>query len=110
MEISFLLFQSHQASSNLYFHPYKGTKYGEFSFDLHLIDDEFLFTGDALRLKSGEIRTFLRFISSDYEKMRKTIEMLAELGNISILFTAHTGFTTNFYKAIEKWKKLKKKD
>ncbi len=76
----------------------------------YLIDDEFLFTGDALRLKNGEVRTFLRFISLDYEKMKRTIESLAELGNISILFTAHNGFTTNFEKAIEKWRKVRRKD
>jgi glyoxylase-like metal-dependent hydrolase (beta-lactamase superfamily II) len=76
----------------------------------YLINDEFLFTGDALRLKKGEVRTFLRFISKDYEKMKRTIERLADLGNISILFTAHNGFTTNFFTAIEKWRKLKRKD
>ena len=71
----------------------------------YLIDEEFLFTGDALRLKKGEVKTFLRIISSDYEKQKRTIENLAGLDNISILFTAHNGFTTNFDKAIEKWKK-----
>ena len=76
----------------------------------YLIDEEFLFTGDTLRLKNEEVKTFLRLISSDYEKQKRTIEMLAELDNISILFTAHNGFTTNFDKAIEKWKKIKRKD
>ncbi|MCE7749332.1 MAG: MBL fold metallo-hydrolase [Candidatus Heimdallarchaeota archaeon] len=76
----------------------------------YIIDEEFLFTGDALRLKKGEVQPFLRIISSDFEKQKRTIEMLAELDNISILFTAHNGFTTNFDKAIENWKKVKRKD
>ncbi|MHA1515303.1 MAG: hypothetical protein ACTSPF_07195 [Candidatus Heimdallarchaeaceae archaeon] len=76
----------------------------------YIVDEEFLFTGDALRLKNGEVKTFLRIISSDFEKQKRTIEMLAELDNISILFTAHHGFTTNFDKAIEKWKKIKWKE
>ena len=74
------------------------------------VDEEFLFTGDALRLKKGEVKPFLRIISLDFKKQLKSIEMLSELNNISILFTAHNGFTTNFDKAIEKWKKAKWKD
>ncbi len=70
----------------------------------YIVDEEFLFTGDVLRLKQGEVKPFLRIISSDFDKQKKSIEMLAELDNISILFTAHNGFTTNFEKAIEKWK------
>lgn len=76
----------------------------------YIIDEEFLFTGDVLRLKKGEVKPFLRIISSDFEKQKRTIEMLAELDNISILFTAHNGFTTNFDKAIEKWKRIRRKD
>lgn len=70
----------------------------------YLIDDEFLFTGDVLRIKNGEIKPFLRIISSDYEKQIESIRKLSQLKNISILFTAHNGFTTNFEKAIENWK------
>ncbi|MCE7743201.1 MAG: MBL fold metallo-hydrolase [Candidatus Heimdallarchaeota archaeon] len=75
-----------------------------------IIDDEFLFTGDALSLKKGEVKPFLRIFSSDYEKQKRTIEMLAELDNITIMFTAHNGFTTNFEEAIGMWKSLKWKD
>ena len=71
---------------------------------VYLVEDEFLFTGDALRIKNGEIKPFLRIISSDYEKQIGSIRKLSQLKNISILFTAHNGFTTNFEKAIENWK------
>ncbi|MHA1199906.1 MAG: MBL fold metallo-hydrolase [Candidatus Heimdallarchaeaceae archaeon] len=70
-----------------------------------IIDEEFIFTGDALRLKKGVVEPFLTIISLDPEKQKRSIEMLSQLGNISILFTAHTGFTVNFDNAIEKWKK-----
>lgn len=75
-----------------------------------IVDEEFLYTGDALRLKKGEVKPFLRIISSDFKKQLKSIEMLSKLDNISILFTAHNGFTTNFEKAIEKWKAARWKD
>ena len=71
---------------------------------VYVIDDEFLFTGDALRLKKGVIKPFLRIISSDFKNQLKSIKKISQIKNISILFTAHNGFTTNFEKAIEDWK------
>lgn len=71
---------------------------------VYLIDDEFLFTGDAIRLKNGAVKPFLRIFSSDFKKQLESIEKISQLKGISILFTAHNGFTTNFEKAIENWK------
>ena len=68
------------------------------------IDEEFLFTGDSMRLKKGLAKPFLRIISSDFDKQIETIKMISNLDNISIMFTAHNGFTTNFEKAMEEWK------
>ncbi len=70
----------------------------------YIVDEEYLFTGNALRLNKSVVKPFLRIISLDFKKQLKSIEMLSQLDNISILFTAHNGFTTNFEKAIENWK------
>ncbi len=77
---------------------------------VYKIDEEFLFTGDAIRLKDGLIKPFLRIISSDYGKQLKSIEKIAELDNITHLFTAHSGYTKDFEKAVSDWRKLKKKE
>ncbi len=69
-----------------------------------LVDNEFLFTGDAIRLKKDMVQPFLRLLSSDYRKQLESIRKISKLKSISIMFTAHNGFTTNFEKAIENWK------
>lgn len=72
----------------------------------YLVDDKFLFTGDALRLKKGIIEPFIRLISSDYEQQINSIKKISQLKNISILLTAHNGITKDFKKAVEKWHNL----
>jgi glyoxylase-like metal-dependent hydrolase (beta-lactamase superfamily II) len=70
----------------------------------YLVDDKFIFTGDALRLKDGIIKPFIRLISSDYKKQLESIKKIAKLKNISILLTAHNGYTKDFSKATKDWK------
>ena len=76
---------------------------------IYRIDDENLFTGDALRLKDGKVTPFLRMISSDYDKQVKSIHMIAELGGVKYMFTAHNGFTDRFWFAIQDWHLVKRK-
>ena len=74
---------------------------------IYQIDDEYLFTGDALRLKKGKATPFLRMISSDYDTQVKSIHMIADLNNIKYVFTAHNGHTNNFEEAFQEWKVTK---
>ena len=70
----------------------------------YLIDDKNLFTGDLLRIKAGEIRPFFKRISIDPVELNESIKKIAQLKNVKMLLTAHTGYTTEFDKLIEKWK------
>ncbi len=70
----------------------------------YLIDDKALFTGDLLRLKSGEIKPFFKRISRDSDELIESIKKVAKIENVKTLLTAHTGYTTEFDKLIEKWK------
>ncbi|MFX1457087.1 MAG: MBL fold metallo-hydrolase [Promethearchaeota archaeon] len=78
-----------------------GHRQGHTSF---LIDNEYLFSGDLLRLKSGKVKPFFKFISSDFDQLLESIRKVAELENVKMLLTSHTGYTTDFKRAIEKWK------
>jgi len=71
---------------------------------IYRIDDEILFTGDALRLKKGVVKPFLRIISSDYNKQVETIQMISKLSNIEYMFTAHNGYTDDFKKSFDEWR------
>ncbi|MFX1477726.1 MAG: MBL fold metallo-hydrolase [Promethearchaeota archaeon] len=70
----------------------------------YLIDNKYLFSGDLLRLKSDEVKPFFKFISSDFTNLRESIRRVAKLENVKMLLTAHAGYTTEFNKAIERWK------
>jgi glyoxylase-like metal-dependent hydrolase (beta-lactamase superfamily II) len=74
----------------------------------YLIDNEYLFTGDLIRLKAHEVKPFFKFISSDFTKLLESIRKVAKLENVKMLLTAHTGYTTEFDKAIENWKQYQK--
>jgi glyoxylase-like metal-dependent hydrolase (beta-lactamase superfamily II) len=70
----------------------------------YLVDDEYLFTGDLLRLKVDEIKPFFKRISSDFEELLESIKKIAKLKNVKMMLTAHTGYTRKFNKLMEKWK------
>jgi len=70
----------------------------------YLIDDEYLFSGDLLRLKAGKVKPFFKFISADFTQLLESLRKVAKIENVKMLLTAHTGYTTEFDKAIEKWK------
>lgn len=68
----------------------------------YLIDDEYLFSGDLLRLKAGVVKPFLKFISADFEQLLESLKKVAKLKNVKMLLTAHSGNTTEVDKAFEK--------
>jgi len=70
----------------------------------YLIDGKYLFSGDLLRLKAGKVKPFFKIISTDFEQLLESIRKVAKIENVKMLLTAHTGYTTEFDKAIEKWK------
>lgn len=66
----------------------------------YLINDKYLFTGDALSLKNGKIDEFNNFFNMESETALKSIEKIKNLKNIDYIFTAHYGFSDNFQQAI----------
>jgi len=61
---------------------------------LYMVDNRYLFTGDALMIKNGNIG--VQPFSMDPELNRKTIERLRDtIENSSFVFTSHYGFMKN---------------
>jgi len=58
----------------------------------YILDDKYLFVGDTLSLKDGQVEMFNSSFNMDDNTQRKSIEKLSELQNIEYVFTAHYGF------------------
>jgi hydroxyacylglutathione hydrolase len=69
----------------------------------YLINDCSLFSGDTLRLVKGKVKPFTWWLNLDCKAMRISIRNLAQLQNIELLATAHTGHTKDFKGAMSDW-------
>jgi glyoxylase-like metal-dependent hydrolase (beta-lactamase superfamily II) len=74
----------------------------------YLVNSSFLFVGDTIVLRDGKVRHFskrhLRDLTHmDLAMQTKSVKKLAQLKNISLMATAHTGFTTEFESAMRDW-------
>jgi len=58
----------------------------------YILDDKYLFVGDTLSLKDGQVEMFNSSFDMDDNTQRKSIEKLSKLQNIEYVFTAHYGF------------------
>lgn len=70
----------------------------------YLIDNVYLFSGDLIRLKEGEVKPFFKFICDDFEEVCNSLKKIANLKNLEMILTPHHGYTTEFDKDLEKWK------
>ena len=70
-----------------------------------LINDNILFTGDTIVLRNGKVYPFYSLFNINTKTQKESIIKLVKLRDISILCTAHTGYTRNFRDAIKKWHK-----
>jgi hydroxyacylglutathione hydrolase len=69
----------------------------------YIVDEKYLFSGDAFRIKNGRIRVpNLKLLVMDLNEMKKSIEKVCTLKGIQYIFTSHSGFTTDFSFAISK--------
>ncbi|PLX14128.1 MAG: hypothetical protein C0598_02110 [Marinilabiliales bacterium] len=66
----------------------------------YIVNDRFMFTGDALSLKNGKIDEFNDFFNMDSERALKSIYKIKEVENVDYIFTAHYGYSDNFEHAI----------
>jgi len=69
----------------------------------YIVNDQYLFTGDALSLHSGKVEEFIKLATMDMETHRKSINKIGSLQNIEYIFTAHHGMTDDFDYAFSDW-------
>ena len=69
----------------------------------YLVNGEYLFAGDAMALMRNKVHTFPGFINMDTESEKGSIRKLAKLTGIKMMFTAHSGYTSDFTNAIKEW-------
>lgn len=70
----------------------------------YVINDKYLFIGDAFSLKDGKADGFNEFFNMDSDTAAKSIRLLAGLSGIEYIFTGHYGYTDNFQRAFENLK------
>jgi glyoxylase-like metal-dependent hydrolase (beta-lactamase superfamily II) len=71
----------------------------------YLINDKYLFTGDALSLRAGKIGGFNEFFNMDTKTALQSMKKLTNIENAEYIFTAHHGFTNNYKEAVKDWAK-----
>ena len=67
----------------------------------YLLDDKYLFVGDALSLKNGQVGWFNSLFNMDEDMHRHSIEQLAKRQDAEYIFTAHYGFSDNYGEAFQ---------
>jgi hydroxyacylglutathione hydrolase len=73
----------------------------------YLINDTYLFVGDALSIKSGKIAEFNDFFNMDSKAAISSLDKITLITGCVYMFSAHYGFTGNYIQAVKDWKKLK---
>jgi glyoxylase-like metal-dependent hydrolase (beta-lactamase superfamily II) len=73
-----------------------------------LVNSSILFVGDTLVLREGKARHFSKLNVRDLTHMdiatqTESVKKIAQLKNISLMATAHSGFTTEFESAMGDW-------
>ena len=70
----------------------------------YVVDERFLFTGDTLRLRRGEVVPFWPWLIGDGTAMAGSIRRIARLDGMEYLLTAHTGATRDVAAAFRRWR------
>ena len=69
----------------------------------YLINNSVLVVGDILNLKQGRVVMDRGFMQLNKPKQRESIQKLSQLKGISLICTAHTGYTNDFDGAVKDW-------
>jgi len=67
----------------------------------YLVNDKYLFVGDAFGIKNGKIEKPNSFFSKDMKTAIKTIDKINNLPEAEYIFTAHTGYSDNYRNAVK---------
>lgn len=71
----------------------------------YLINDKYLFVGDALSLKDGKIDVFNDFFNMDTELATKSIDIITKIPSAEYIFSAHYGYIDDYRNAVIDWVK-----
>ena len=71
----------------------------------YLVDDTYLFAGDTMGIKNGEVTKFNDFFNMDSQRQAQSLAKLAGLSGVKYIFTAHYGFSDSPEIAFRSWKK-----
>ena len=70
----------------------------------YIVNDKYLFTGDAIGLKNGKIGMFVKFFNMDSKAAEESIGKITNLRGVEYIFTAHNGYTSDYHNAVKDWK------
>jgi len=65
----------------------------------YIVNDRYLFTGDAVALDNGTIARFPKIINKNARKAKRSMNNLTGLDGVQYIFTAHYGYTDNYKSA-----------
>lgn len=71
----------------------------------YLINNKYLFTGDALSIKAGKIDRFNEFFNMDTERATKSITNIKGIPGAQYIFSAHYGYCDDYKNAVKDWTK-----
>jgi len=66
----------------------------------YLIDNKYLFVGDAFGLKDGKVDKANSFFSKDLKLAIKSFDKIKHLPEVEYIFTAHNGFTNDYKNSV----------
>jgi len=66
----------------------------------YLVNNQYLFVGDAFGLNNGKIDKPNKFFSGDMETAIKSFDNISDLSDVEYIFTAHNGYSDNYKNAV----------
>jgi glyoxylase-like metal-dependent hydrolase (beta-lactamase superfamily II) len=69
----------------------------------YIVNDKYIFVGDGLSLRNGNVAPFNALLNLDEKQHRKSITKIQNLKGFNYLFTQHYGYTDNVAKAFKNW-------
>jgi len=66
----------------------------------YLIDNKYLFVGDAFGLKNGKMDKPNKFFTKDMATAIKSFDKITNLPDVKYVFTAHNGFSSDYNNAV----------
>jgi len=74
----------------------------------YLVNDKYLFTGDALSLKNGKIDRFNELFNTDSKTAYTSMANITGLQGVEYIFTAHHGFSNDYKNAVKDYPVVQK--